>query len=333
MNRSFIYILSGLVIGLAIGSPLGVALQSGPARGQEGEAAKALQDLRIFEAATLKPLVDMIKGIFEGYTIYDQAAGSVQLARMINDLRQRADLFISIDSQVVDSIMIPGGSASWYVVFATSSMVLVYKNSSEARISRLSALARQGDWAGFFDELLSGRYRIGMGNPDRVPQGYRTILVLKLAGMLLKGDENYYAARLNDLVDRGVVIYARDAAAIVGLLQSGAVDVSLTYLHEAVLYNLGWVELHRNYSLSDPGLRDLYSRVSYTTNDGVVIKGAPIEIVATIPATAANREAASKILMLLLTDRGRELVAKAGLKPLENPELRGSVPSILGLGR
>ncbi|HWQ17139.1 MAG TPA: extracellular solute-binding protein [Sulfolobales archaeon] len=290
------------------------------------------KEIYILEAATLKPLVDMLREIASqrGYVVYDEAKGSTQLAREINDLSKRADLFIPIDTEVVEKILFPSGAATWYIVIATSSMVLVYSNSSEDKVRGLLDLLSRGDPESFFNELLSGQYRIGLGNPDNVPQGYRTIMIMKLAGLLIKGDENYYLARFNELVKSGKAVYTRDAAALVSLLQTGQIDVSFTYLHEAKLFNLKYARLPDDLSLSNPAKKDLYSRVNYTTSQGVVIRGNVIEIPVTIPRTAVNREAALSLISYLLTSQGRDLMVRAGLIPLEKPEIRGVYQDLLG---
>ncbi len=290
------------------------------------------KEIYILEAATLKPMVDMLKEMAgqKGYVIYDEAKGSTQLAREINDLGKRADLFISIDSEVVEKILMPNRTATWYIVIATSAMVFVYSNSSEDRLRKPLDLLSKGDIGAFLDEVLSGQYRIGLGNPDNVPQGYRTIMILKLAGILLKNDENHYVSKLNDLIKTGRAVYTKNAAALVSLLQTRQIDVSFTYLHEAMLYNLRYARLPDDLDLSNPAKRDLYSRVSYTTSDGRVIRGAMIEVVVTIPKTAVNREAALSLISYLLTSQGREIMARAGLVPLEKPEIRGVQQDLLG---
>jgi len=351
MNRLYIIsavlALLGFIVGLAI-APYIYQPQAGISRPYTytysqaftptytssiaGTPAAGQKELYVLEAATLKPLVDMIKDVMKarGYVIYDEAKGSVQLAREINDLGKRADLFIPIDSEVVEKILMPSGTASWYMVIATSSMVLVYSNASEDRVGKPLDLLSRGDLKGFFDEVLSGSYRIGVGNPDNVPQGYRTLIMLKLAGIMLWNNESFYIDRFNELVKAGKVVYARDAAALVSLLQTGAIDIAFTYLHEARLYNLKYAPLPKQLGLSDPSLRDFYARANYTTSSGTVIRGAPIEIVVTIPKTAVNREAALAVIAYLLSDKGKDLMRKAGIIPVETPELRGSQSSIFG---
>ncbi|GAY25343.1 tungstate ABC transporter substrate-binding protein WtpA [Desulfurococcaceae archaeon AG1] len=290
------------------------------------------KEIYILEAATLKPMVDMLKEIAsqKGYIVYDEAKGSTQLAREINDLGKRADLFIPIDTEVIEKILFPSRAATWYIVIATSSMVLVYSNSSEDKVRGLLDLLNKGELGSFFNELLSGQYRIGLGNPDNVPQGYRTIMILKLAGLLIMGDENHYLARFNELIKSGKAVYTRDAAALVSLLQTGQIDVSFTYIHEARLFNLKYARLPDDLDLSNPAKKDLYARVNYTTSQGVVIRGNVIEIPITIPKTAVNREAALSLISYLLTSQGRELMVRAGIIPLEKPEIRGVYQDLLG---
>jgi len=334
-NISVVLALLGFVVGLFIAPYI-----YQPQAGQDRPGASAFaytsrasespmagrKELYVLEASTLKPMVDLVKDVVKarGYVVYDEAKGSTQLAREITDLGKRADLFIPVDSEVVEKILMPSGAASWYIVIATSSMVFVYSNASEDRVRGPLDLLSRGDLKGFFDEILSGSYRIGVGNPDNVPQGYRTLIMLKLAGIMIWGNESFYMDRFNGLVKAGRVVYARDAASLVSLLQTGAIDIAFIYLHEARLYSLKHASLPKQLDLSDPSLRDFYAGASYTTSTGTVIKGAPIEIVVTIPKTAVNREAALAVISYLLSDKGRVLMREAGIIPVDNPELRGS---------
>ncbi len=340
MKKNYILTLGTTILGFLIGVLVSPYIYPSHGPGQvttytqtvSGGSAPQQKEVYVLEAATLKPMVDMLKNVMasRGYMIYDEAKGSLQLAREINDLGKRADLFIPIDSEVVEKSLMPNGSASWYIVIATSSMVLVYSNASENKLKEPLDMLAKGDLKGFFEELLSGSYRIGLGNPDNVPQGYRTLIMLKLAGLMIWGDEGYYINKFNELQKAGKVVYTRDAAALMAQLQIGTVDVSFTYLHEALLYNLKYARLPRELDLSDPSLRDFYSKANYTTSSGAVIRGAPIEIVVTIPKTAVNRQAALSIIAYLLTDKGKEIMRKAGLIPLDNPMIRGSDRDLFG---
>jgi molybdate/tungstate transport system substrate-binding protein len=340
MKKNYILVLGTIILGFLIGvftspyiytfhSPRQVTTYT---QIVSGGLASQQKEVYVLEAATLKPMVDMLKNAMAShrYMVYDEAKGSVQLAREINDLGKRADLFITVDSEVVEKVLMPNGSASWYIVIATSSMVLVYSNASEDKLKKPLDMLARGDLRGFFEELLSGNYRIGLGNPDNVPQGYRTLIMLKLAGLMIWGDEGYYINKFNELQKAGKVVYTRDAAALVAQLQTGAIDASFTYLYEAMLYNLKYARLPRELDLSDLSLRDFYSKANYTTSSRVVIRGAPIEIVVTIPKTAVNRQAALSIIAYLLTDKGKEIMRKAGLTPLDNPVIRGSDRDLFG---
>jgi len=340
MKKNYILVLSTIILGFLIGVLIVPYIYPSHSLGQvttyiqtvSGDSASQQKEVYVLEAATLKPLVDMLRNVMtsRGYIVYDEAKGSLQLAREINDLGKRADLFISIDSEVIEKVLMPNGSASWYIVIATSSMVLVYGNASEDRLKKPLNMLARGDLKGFFEELLSGNYRIGLGNPDNVPQGYRTLIMLKLAGLMIWGDEGYYIDKFNKLQKAGKVVYTRDAAALVAQLQTGAIDASFTYLHEALLYNLKHARLPKELDLSDLSLRDFYSKANYTTSSGALIRGAPIEIVATIPKTAVNRQAALSIIAYLLTDKGKEVMRRAGLTPLDNPVIRGSDRDLIG---
>jgi len=93
-----------------------------PANGLEG-------DLIIFHAGSLTVPVAKLSGAFRELhpliKIQTEAAGSRTTARKISELDREADLVMSADYQVIDSLLIPE-FATWNVLFARNSMVITF---------------------------------------------------------------------------------------------------------------------------------------------------------------------------------------------------------------
>lgn len=57
-----------------------------------------------------------------------EAAGSVECARKITDLKKPCDIMASADYSVIDKFLIPG-YADWNIRFASNEMAIVYNEN------------------------------------------------------------------------------------------------------------------------------------------------------------------------------------------------------------
>lgn len=274
----------------------------------------------VFESASLSVLVGRVRDRLGplGVVVLDEAKGSLQLVRELVSLRKEADVFITVDSRLVRDFLFPSGRASWAIEFATSSMVMAYSPRSKLG-NEVLRLVSEGEWAKVFDLITSPGARIGLGDPDLAPQGYRSLMLLKLAGALFKGDPEYY---LRVAEENNVFVYARSAPALVPLLETAEVDVVFTYFHEAVNHGLSFVELPDELSLSNPEYEALYSRV-YVELPGGVVEGETIRIAFTILNPPVNPRGAILFSLYLLSEPGRSLMREVGLAPIEPPRVLG----------
>lgn len=257
-----------------------------------------------------------------GVTIEMEAAGSVECARKITELKKPCDIMASADYFIIDEMLIPD-YASWNVQFATNSMVIAF--------SEKSAKSKEIDTSNWIDILLEKEIIFGRSDHNSDPCGYRTILTLKLA-------EKYYGREgLSELYmgkDRNMV--RPKEVDLVALLESNAIDYIFIYKSVALQHNLKFIELPTEINLSDSLLNNHYSSVSVDITGSkpgeyITIYGSPMVYGVTLLNNAPERDAAIDFLSFLLGDRGLEIMGEMGQKMDTRPLVRsiGTLPEKL----
>lgn len=282
-------------------------------------AAAAAAPVRVLYAGSLVNVFERDLGPAftraSGIPVLGRAGGSMALAHLIRDGLVPADVFVSAEPGV-NRILAPQAgapSASWFLTFGTTSMVIAY-----APGSRFAPALRIGPW---FQVLASPGLRLGRTDPALDPKGFRTILVAQLA-------EAYYhepglARRLLGPDGNPAQIFPEEA--LLGRLASGQLDAGFFYLVEAVAEHLPYVTLPPALNLSDPEFAPSYATVSYVDASGTRHPGAPIVYTVTIPSSARNPGGAARFVAFLAGREGRALLASRGI--LGVPVRAGGRPS------
>src|SRR5450432_215934 len=215
------------------------------------------------------------------------------------------------------------GQTSWYARFARNRMVLMYTPKSK--------LASTIDSLTWYKVLETKGVQTGRSDPALDPNGYRSLIVMRLA-------EQYY--KQPGLADR---LVANSAAHVVrpkevdlmGLLQAGEIDYAWSYESIAQAAKLPYVTLPRAIDLSDAVDSAQYALASVripgnTPKDTVEIRGEPILYGFTVPRDAPHKALGVKFAAFLLSDAGKRILAREHLDALPTPVFVGdSIPAIL----
>ncbi|MEA3346061.1 MAG: substrate-binding domain-containing protein, partial [Chloroflexota bacterium] len=186
-NRTLWAVALVVVLALVAGcaSPTDVDVSSQPTTVSEQPTAvperPALEGkLIIFHAGSLtvpmKALAKAFQAKHPGVAFETEASGSRTAARKISELGRQADLMMSADYTVIDTLLIPD-FAEWNIQFARNTMVIAYTGRSKY------ADEISGD--NWYEVLTREGVIYGHSEPDADPCGYRTLLVWQLA-------EKYY---------------------------------------------------------------------------------------------------------------------------------------------
>ena len=276
--------------------------------------------LVVFNAGSLglavKNLLLAFKKANPDVTTAQESSGSLEAARKLTELGKIPDVLAVADYSIIPKLLIPT-QTDWYVTFAHNSLVLAFRNESQAALE-----INAQNW---YQVLLRDGIRTGRSDPALDPAGYRTLMVWQLA-------EKYYrqpnlAALLKNA---SPMRYVRPKEAdLTALLQLGEFDYIWTYVSLARSNGFRWVDLPPEINLSDPAMAANYAAASVVlpgaTNapgDTVEFRGEPIVYALTIPRGAPHPAVAEAFVRFILSPAGQAIIADAGLQPM--------VPSTLG---
>ena len=278
-------------------------------------------DVIIFHAGSLSVPFQEIARAFEqenpGVKVLLEAAGSVDCARKITDMHKPCDLMASSDYKIIKKLLIPGFT-SWYLPFAGNEMVIAYTEKST-----LGDKISVQNWP---DILQNDKVRYSRADPDADPCGYRSLMVMQLAGQ-------YYGR--NDLAEK---LAAKDQKYIrpkevdlLALLELHETDYIFIYRSVAIQHRLKFLELPDEINLKKMELNEHYQQASVkikgsTPSSTLEVKGDAIVYAITRLEKAPNPAAADAFLNFLLDkDKGMKFMTQTGhisLIPIpQNPDL------------
>ncbi|MFA4853479.1 MAG: tungstate ABC transporter substrate-binding protein WtpA, partial [Bacteroidales bacterium] len=244
-------------------------------------------ELIIFHAGSFSvPIKEIIKEFNKEYPnvkVLSEAAGSVECAKKISELKKPCDVFASSDVKVIDKNLIPD-YAEWSIKFASNEMVIAFNEKS-----RKSSEITKDNW---YEVLQNEKVAFGRADPDADPCGYRFVLCLKLA-------EKYYGKKCDadKLLKKDVQHIRPKEVDLLALLESNSIDYIFIYKSVAEQHKLKYVVLPDEINLKNPEMDSLYSTVLLEVKgkkpgETKVQKGEAIIYGITIPKNAPNMKAA-----------------------------------------
>jgi molybdate/tungstate transport system substrate-binding protein len=302
---------------------LGSIFISGCTKNPEVLPSKLTGELIVFHAGSLTLPIERLSAAFQevhpAVEILTEAAGSRTTARKISELQREADLVISADYQVINTLLIPD-FAAWNILFARNAMVVTYNDQA--------IYADEINSDNWYKILTRDGVVVGRSNPQADPNGYRTLMVWQLAEI------HYDQAGLYELLQLTSPpknIRPKEVD-LIPLLQSGDMDYAYNYQSVAIQHDLKYVDLPSEINLSNPEFTDIYQRAvvaldGQSPGDVIHRQGEPIIYGVTIPHTAPNPDLAVAFLIFLLSPEGMEILSNHGQIPI-NPPLT-SEPDLL----
>jgi molybdate/tungstate transport system substrate-binding protein len=253
-------------------------------------------ELILFHAGSLSvPVKEITEEFNKEYldvNVLSEAAGSVECAKKISELKRPCDVFASSDVKIIDENLIPN-YAEWSIKFASNEMVIAYNEKS-----RKSTEITKDNW---YEVLQDAKVAFGRADIDADPCGYRSVLCLKLA-------EKYYGKKCNadKLLKKDVRHIRPKEVDLLALLESNSLDYIFIYKSVADQHNLKYVVLPDEVNLKNPGMDSLYSTVSLEVkgkNPGEtkVQKGEAMIYGITIPKNAPNMKTALAFVKFFLS--------------------------------
>ena len=256
-----------------------------------------------------------------------KSAGSLLLAQQISQ-GNPVSVFISVARPAVQPLYLGNESSGWAIAFASDQMALAYSNASlqnSAANSILTtytsatALNTTEAWNSFFANITSGSVKIGIGNPNADPAGYRAWIVLEAASQAYAQNSSFFGNRI--IANNGNVT-AASAADLVGPLETGQIQFLFIYKSAAIAHKLNYLELPDQVNLGNPKYSQFYSKFSYQLSKGVQ-KGALIALYITVPIDSTDT-ADSLHFVVFVVKNSPTLLSPFGLVPMTPARLYNS---------
>ena len=279
-------------------------------------------ELEIYHAGSLTvPVANLIKEFKVSHpnlVINTTPGGSRKIARLVAETGQKADILMSADYTVIDTLLIPD-HANWNILFAENSMVIMYTDQS-----RYSNEINEDNW---YKILLKEKVEYGHSEPNADPCGYRSVLVFQLA-------ENYYQQEgLNlALLDHCPRKNIRSKSVeLISLLETGVLDYAFEYESVALQHQLKdekfrYIKLPKAIDLSSLEYIEDYAKATVELSgtepgETVTKKAQPIVYGITMPFNGENRKNALAFLKFLFDEKqGLKIIQDSG-QPIHNIEV------------
>jgi molybdate/tungstate transport system substrate-binding protein len=253
-----------------------------------------------------------------GYQYTGEAKGSLMSANLIKERLRNPDVFISADPDVNRLLMGSenGRLVRWYVTIFGNALVLGYNPQSRFAL-KLNELG--SNTLELFEILREKEFRLGRGDPELEPKGYRTLFLFELA-------EKYYNKPGIGLNPNGKgLIFPEEQ--LVARLEAGQVDGGIFYRNEVVEHSLPYIAFPRELDLSDPALDPYYGTVKYVDPKGITYEGSAIVYSVAIPENCPNRPGAVAMVNFLLSNQSWEIVKKHALR-ISPPIVSGEIDAV-----
>jgi molybdate/tungstate transport system substrate-binding protein len=253
-----------------------------------------------------------------GYNFIGEGKGSVQISNMILDGFRKPDIFVSADTTPIERLInhsLP--LANWLVKFGSAELVIAYNPQSPFAPELLKASNGEIPW---YKILEKEGLKFGRTDPELDPKGYYTIIAAKLANIY------YNDSTIKDKIlgeDRNKEQILPEEI-LKSILDSGQIDATAAYKHEAIAKGLPYITLPDQINLSEPNYTNFYNKIYYKLGTGETISGNPIFFSFTIPNTVENIEGAMSFVKFLLSENGKKILENVGLSPIE-PILQGDI--------
>jgi len=235
--------------------------------------------------------------------------GSGLAANEITQANKSFDVYGSADYRIIPEQLMPT-YASWYIIFASNAMTVMYTNHSK--------FANEITPQNWYQVITRPGVIVGVSNKDTDPSGAQAVIMLKLAGIEYYNNASYLYDQVyvTKKANNELVVVPTETT-LNPQLETGTVDYVLTYSSEAISHNFPYLNLDSKVNLSNVTLSDWYAQANVTIK-GKVTQGTPILYDLTIPTNSPNPTMGVAFIKALFSPQGQKILHSSGITPL-NP--------------
>jgi molybdate/tungstate transport system substrate-binding protein len=260
--------------------------------------------------------------------------GSIQVIRQVTELGKDADVLMVADYSLIPIMMynttIPNTNqsyATWYIRFASNSVVLAYTNQSK--------YANEINATNWYKILARSDVKFGFPNPFIDALGYRVLFTIQLAEIYYQNssifeqlitpnfDPAFGSIKVNGTYVitvpetqtpvGGKILIRASSIPLIPLLEAGSIDYCFLYLSNAKQYGFSYVELPSQINLGSPEYQQYYQQVRVEfqyqrfASIGLDREGKTIYYGLTIPQNAPHPELAAEFVEFILNGEGKTI--------------------------
>ncbi len=291
-----------------------------------GGDASISGSMTVFHAGSLSPPWSQVEKDFEekfGVDVQREAKGSVGSTRKITDQGRSADVLGVSDFRLIRDMMM-GEYADWYGVFVTNAMAVAYTDDS--------AGADEFTEDNWWNVLTRDDVNVAHSDPAVDPNGYRSVMAMKLGAVEFEGEKLYDGSTAKSLQENARVTSGTETD-LIGQLESGALDYAWEYASAGATHdNLNTLVLqpHVNLAKATSKYAKHYAKAKVEAG-GQTYTGAPIAYGITVPSVAENPEAGAQWVEYVTQGDGVDTMTQKGFQtvsPMVVPQsAKGAVPS------
>ncbi len=266
--------------------------------------------MTIFHAGSLSaPFDDAETKVESKYDVQvnQEAKGSVDSTRKITNLGRSADVLGVADYRLLRDMVLPK-YGKWYAVFATNAMTIAYTDKSTGA----DEISPDNWWK------ILGRDDVVFGHSDPTadPNGYRSVMALKLGAIPLGGKTLFDKHTSKKLIDKAKIPSSTETD-LISQVQSGELDYAWEYQSTSSSHDVKTVNLQPSVDLSKATKQYAkhYAKASVKTDSGTYT-GAPIAYGMTVPSNAKNTDAGNAWVEYMITEPGQTILKDNGFKPV-----------------
>lgn len=301
-----------------VGALAGLAGCSGLSTGGENTVT-------VFHAGSLSaPFQDAEPTIESEYgaDVNLEGKGSVDSTKKITEKGRSADVLGVADFRLIRDMVLPefGG---WYAVFATNAMTIAYTEES--------AYADEFGTDTWFDILARDDVSVAHSDPAADPNGYRSVMAMKLGAKEFEGETLYDEATRDAMLENAKVTSSTETD-LLSQLHSGELDYAWGYKSVGSSHDVQTVDLqpHVNLAKATEAYAAHYASVSVDAG-GNTFTGAPITYGITVPSVSENPDGGTDWVEFFATEPGQSVLEENGfsvISPVVVPESgKDAVPS------
>jgi molybdate/tungstate transport system substrate-binding protein len=278
----------------------------------EGTGSGDLADsMVVFHAGSLAPPFSTVEEQFEGkYGVRAQceAKGSVASTQKVTQQSRSTDVLGVSDFRLLRDRIVPE-FGDWYGIFATNAMTIAYTEESAGA----SEIGRDNWW----EILLREDVSFAHSDPAVDPNGYRSVMTMKLGATPFEGSRLYDGSTARQLIGKANVPSGTETK-LMGQLQAGKLDYVFQYQSAGATRDIETVDLTPEVDLSKAtqAYAEHYAKVEVETGSGT-FTGAPIAYGVTVPSVADAPGRGARWVQFLITEPGEKVLRDSGFQPVQ----------------